>query len=361
MYELAVPTLNSNDTTYILIEWLFDDGDLVPAGAEVATVETSKAAEGLVCEEGGILRREVQATRECRPGDILARLFRDQEEQRRFATPTREEASEPALVVTEPARRLIEQHGLDLDLFRSAGHRVVGRADVQRLLDASVGARSVPDRGQRAVARMVTIAHRTIPTAHAMVAVTVDSALEFLSRCSIEQGIRVRLPELLIEAVAGLFERYPMFFAEAHEDGEFTAAAEPGIGVTVDVGRGLAMPVVRGAALASLPSIAEALVAFREAALRGRFTEADLAGGNLGISLPAGDVIQVQPLVLPGRACMLALGATQVVPHLQPDGRVVARHVVNLSAAYDHRLVNGRDAAGFLGELKHALESPTCP
>jgi 2-oxoglutarate dehydrogenase E2 component (dihydrolipoamide succinyltransferase) len=355
MYELAVPTLNSNDTTYVLTEWLFEDGDAVPAGAEVAVVETSKAAEGLVCAEGGILRREVRTGRECRPGEVLARLFGDEEERRRFTAALPEQTAQPDLVVTEPARRLIERHGLDPDLFRRTGRTVVGRADVERVLGERAGTATVAaaDRGQRAVARMVTLAHRTIPTAHATVAVTVDAALEYLAR----EGGRIRLPELLIRTVAASFERFPRFFAEGRDDGGYVPATEPGIGVTVDVGRGLAMPVVRGPALASLRTIADTLAAFRETALRGRFTEAELAGGNIGISLPAGDVIQVRPLVLPGHSCMLALGATQVVAQVDADGRVVARHVVHLSAAYDHRLVNGRDAAMFLGHLKRGLES----
>jgi 2-oxoglutarate dehydrogenase E2 component (dihydrolipoamide succinyltransferase) len=61
---------------------------------------------------------------------------------------------------------------------------------------------------------------------------------------------------------------------------------------------------------------------------------------------------------MPGHACMVSLGATQAVPHLTAEGRLVTRHVVHLGLAYDHRLVNGRDAARFLTDLKHAFESP---
>jgi 2-oxoglutarate dehydrogenase E2 component (dihydrolipoamide succinyltransferase) len=364
MYELAVPKLNSNDVSYVLTEWFYADGDLVPLGAEVALVETSKAAEGLACEEGGILLRETKVAQECRPGEVIARLFRDEQERDAFvarapAKPIGTVAAE--LVISEPAMRMIEHHGLDPAALRRCGRKVIGRADVQRLLDERAGARPrrhVPSRSQRAVAEMVTLAHRTIPAAHATVNIAVNAALESLREYSEREGIPVRLPELLIRSVADMFGRYPLFFATTHDDGEVTLAVEARVGVTIDVGRGLTVPVVDGAAVTSLKRIAETLARFREAALRGRFTEQDLTGSNIGISLPAGEVVLVQPLILPGQVCMLSLGAAQVVPYLEPDGRLTARQVAHLGLAYDHRLINGRDAAKFLGEVKHSFESP---
>jgi 2-oxoglutarate dehydrogenase E2 component (dihydrolipoamide succinyltransferase) len=352
MYELTVPTLNSNDASYVLTDWLFDDGDLVPVGAEVAVIETSKAAEGLVCEAAGILRRETMASRECRPGQVVARLFDDADERDAWAARVAAEPDDPTppeLVLTEPARLLAERHGLDLERLRGIGQRVVDRAAVQRLLDDGGDGR--PDRGQEAVARTVTIAHHTIPAAHATVTVAVDAALAALARYGEREGTPVRLPELLIRAVADLLPRHPKCCHPA-------PATEPGVAVTIDVGRGLTMPVVRGPALASLRTIADRLAGFRETALHGHFVEADLAGGTIGLSLPAGEVVLVQPLIQPGQAGMLWLGATQTVPHLEPDGRVVARRVVNVGLAYDHRVINGRDAALFLGDLKRALERP---
>jgi 2-oxoglutarate dehydrogenase E2 component (dihydrolipoamide succinyltransferase) len=190
------------------------------------------------------------------------------------------------------------------------------------------------------------------------VSIAVNAALESLREYSEREGIPVRLPELLIRSVADMFGRYPLFFATTHDDGEVTLAVEARVGVTIDVGRGLTVPVVDGAAVTSLKRIAETLARFREAALRGRFTEQDLTGSNIGISLPAGEVVLVQPLILPGQVCMLSLGAAQVVPYLEPDGRLTARQVAHLGLAYDHRLINGRAAAKFLGEVKHSFESP---
>jgi 2-oxoglutarate dehydrogenase E2 component (dihydrolipoamide succinyltransferase) len=368
VYELSVPRLNSNDGSYVLTEWFYADGDLVPGGAEVALIETSKATQGIACEEGGILLRVAKEAHECRPGEVIARLFRDETERAavRPQTPAREAEAEAKsdaadLVITEPARRLIEQHGLDLSALSHLGRRMIGRADVQRLLDGQRGAevtRYTPSREQRAVAETVSKAHRTIPAAHATVRVTVEGALKALREYGLREGITVRLPELVVRALAETFPRYPLFFATTHDDGEVSLAIEPRVGVTVDVGRGLTIPVVGAVDLASLRRIAEALTRFRVTALRGRFAETDLHGGNIAVSLPAGDVIFAQPLIPPGHACTLSLGAIQVGATFTTDSRVTLEQFVYLGLAYDHRLINGRDAAMFLGDVKQLIENP---
>jgi len=115
----------------------------------------------------------------------------------------------------------------------------------------------------------------------------------------------------------------------------------------------LYLPVVDAAAAKSLPGIADSLAAYRGKARQEQFTAADLADATIGVSLPAGDVLFVQPIVPPGLSCMVALGATHTLPY--PDG---LRRVAYLGLSYDHRLINGRDAAQFLGALKSAVESP---
>ncbi len=364
MYELSVPMFNSNDGSYVLTEWFYADGDEVPGGAEVALVETSKATQGIACDEGGILFRMAEEAHECRPGEVIARLFRDEAERASVKpqTPTQTATADaPDLVITEPARRLIEQHGIDLSALRSLGRRTIGRAEVQRVLDEQSGdggRQYTPSREQRAVAEIVSRAHRTIPAAHATVRVEVAGALKALGEYGQREGIRVRLPELVLRALAEAFANHPLFFATTSDDGEVSLATEPRIGVTVDVGRGLTTPVVGTSDLASLRGITQALAKFRETALRGRFSEADLRGGNIAVSLPAGDVIFAQPLIPPGQACIVSLGAVQVGATPASDSQVKAEQFVYLGLAYDHRLINGYDAAKFLGDVKQLIENP---
>ncbi len=74
--EVIVPKLNNNDTEYILLSWLIQDGKNVERDQAIAEVETSKAVEELSATVAGVLRHRVGEGVECRPGDIIAVLER---------------------------------------------------------------------------------------------------------------------------------------------------------------------------------------------------------------------------------------------------------------------------------------------
>ena len=287
------------------------------------------------------------------------RLFADERQRQDFLAahpPAAEVPAEP--LITEPARKLIEEHGIGLDDLRAIGKKLIGTADVQRLVERSERRVHRLSAGQLAVAEVVTTSHRTIPAAYGVVSVTVDDALAALRAYAEREKTAVHLPELLIRGLAGLVAEFPLFFAAFQEDGSAVLAGEARVGVTVDVGHGLVIPVLAGAQLSSPATIARAMTAYRGKALRQRFTGAELAGATVAVSLPAGDVLLAQPIVPPGLSCMVALGATHAVPDLDAAGGLVRRQVAYLGLSYDHRLINGRDAALFLGALKSAVESP---
>jgi 2-oxoglutarate dehydrogenase E2 component (dihydrolipoamide succinyltransferase) len=219
VHDLTIPKFNSNDATYVLTEWLFADGDVVPAGADVALVETSKATQELACDEGGILEHRLGIRQECKPGQVIGHLFADEAERRDGATRTAggEDATDPAEpVLTAPARELAERNGIPADALRALGRKVIRRTDVEELLAARPAAVEhvhVPSRGQRAVAEVVDRSHRTIPAAYAVVDVSVDHAVDELRRYGERTKVTAGLPELLVLVVAGLRERFPLPFA----------------------------------------------------------------------------------------------------------------------------------------------------
>ena len=405
MRELTVPKLNNNDDAYILVEWLFGDGDTVPAGAEVAVLETSKVAEDFVCEQGGVLQRLAAEKSECRPGDVIGLLFAtDEERQRHLAKPTGPDhpagtgaqpasESEPELIITAAARALMVERGVTSDQLRTLGKTVIKRSDVERLLtaapatpapaaaatpgagaataaaaptttDAAAAAASAStveiSRHQRAVAGVVSESHRTIPAAYALAKVEVSAALALTAEQARRSGHPVGLTELLIRTVARLRPQFPLCFARLSEDGATATVPEAShVAVTVDVGRGLFMPVVRDADTRSLASIAETLTDFRIKALRGGFREEEFADAGIAVSLNNDDgIVFAVPIVFPGTACMVTLGGVVEELGLGADGRPAPRRVCHVGLAYDHRLVNGREAMAFLQRVRTALQAP---
>jgi 2-oxoglutarate dehydrogenase E2 component (dihydrolipoamide succinyltransferase) len=369
--DIVVPKLNNNDTTYTLVDWLFADGQEVPAGEPVVVVETSKAAEELLCVEGGVLHQLLPVASECRPGEVIGRLFASEQERQHVLDGLAAETPpvEPAttLVITDAARELARRHGIDDDRLRGLGQSAIKSTDVERLiaedgrgaLDTGSDRRLLPiGRAQQAVADVVSESHSTIPAAFVLAKVEVDAALAAAREASERHGGMIGLPELLVKAVAGLHEGFPAFFASFAGDA-LAVVDPPRIGVTMDVGQGLSIPVLPDVRTMSLPDLAVALMDLRAKAVRGGFREHDFTGAAIVVTLNNDrGIVFATPIVFPGQTCMVSVGATMVELTLADDGSPRARRVAHVGVAYDHRAINGRDAARFLLQLRKALESP---
>jgi 2-oxoglutarate dehydrogenase E2 component (dihydrolipoamide succinyltransferase) len=355
MNDVAVPRLNTNDDSYVLVEWLVTDGQPVRAGDPVAVVETSKAAEELACAADGVVQRLLAVDSECRPGDVLARVFASEQERLRAGAGSAADADAAQPVLTDAARALAQEAGVSADALRALGKPIVRREDVAGLLAPGTPSPSAerpgPGRAQRAVAAVVAESHRTIPPAVAVMKVTVGAALETARTLTRRTRIMVGLPELLVKATAHRRPEFPEFFG---------AGQTADVGVTVDVGAGLFVPVVPDAERLSCADIADLMTDFRQRAGGGGFRPDELSGANIMVALHNDvDVVLAVPIVFPGQVAVLSLGGVYDEVFLDSAGQVNARRVTNLGLVYDHRIVNGRNAVRFLQAIKATLEQPT--
>jgi 2-oxoglutarate dehydrogenase E2 component (dihydrolipoamide succinyltransferase) len=352
--DILVPKLSNNDTEYILVEWAVEDGKPVRSGDPVVTLETSKAAEELVAEADGYVRHLVEAGAFVAPGQPIATLSSAPPQPAPDRPTTEVSAPDAAdVIITAPAQALLDELGIPRARAYELGITVVRRADVEALAD---GPRTQPlSRVQQAVGRAVSTSHATIPAAYTVVKMDVGRALAHAAELTRQVRRPIGLAEIFVAAVAGLHERFPLFFAAIDGDrARLSAAAH--VGVTVDLGNGLYVPVVRDPARLGMKELATRLMEFRVAALEARFRPEDLDGANITITLHTdADVCLAIPFVFPGQVCALAVTAPQPEVVLGEAGAVASRTVANIGLAYDHRLINGRDAAAFLNALKEDL------
>jgi pyruvate/2-oxoglutarate dehydrogenase complex dihydrolipoamide acyltransferase (E2) component len=338
---VPVPKLNNNDDEYVLTAWAVADGDAVGAGQAVADVETSKATEELVADADGMLRQLLPAGSTCRPGDVIARIV-----------PPSAAAGGPASASAgAPA---------DAAAPAPAGAPAAAPADgpAQAAPDGAAELH-VLSRVQRRVADVVSTSHREIPAAFVAARVLVDRASAAAVRRSAESGAELGLVELVVVALGRLQPRFPLLFGSLRPDGTVLVRETVSVGVTVDVGTGLSVPVLHDVARRSADEIADALTELRMRALRGRLTEQDLTGGSIAVSVNTDeDITLVQPIIPPGMVAAVSLtgGHEQVVANR--SGGFAVRRVVDVGLAHDHRVVNGREAAAFLLALKALLEEP---
>ncbi|MEO3763959.1 2-oxo acid dehydrogenase subunit E2 [Streptomyces sp. B8F3] len=382
MTEIRVPKLNNNDTEYTLVDWLVEEGKPVAEGDPVVVLETSKAAEELECAAEGTLHHAVPTGSTCAPGDVIGHVLAPGESLAPAAPePAAASASASAaaaVTITNPARAVMTELGVPEERVRALGVKVVRRTDVEQLAalirqeeqagaepagadDSAVDpalAHALPP-VQQAVGRSVVRSQQTIPAAYTVVKMDVGEAQRRASAAARRLRRLVGLPELLLTAVSRAHDAFPLFFARLVDDRTAVKSEAAHVGVTMDVGKGLFVPVVERASERSFEEIVEAVSGFRRTAMSGTFRESELSGGNITVTLHNdADVVAAVPFVFPGQVCALALAGPQQELVQDADDTVRVRTVANLGLAYDHRLLNGRDALLFLQRLKAQLEAP---
>src|SRR5690606_22717815 len=171
--------------------------------------------------------------------------------------------------------------------------------------------------------------------------------LEQRLRALAEQHGSVTLLELCIHEVAGLLPRWPELNAFYADRVAWTYRAAA-IGFAVNLGHGLKVPVVRGAARLSLREIAVSVRDLTLRYMRDELTVDDLTGGTFTITdLSNEGVVHFAPVVNERQGAILGIAAQRAGTR--------ARELV---LAFDHRLADGMGAARFLGALRERLEQP---
>jgi pyruvate dehydrogenase E2 component (dihydrolipoamide acetyltransferase) len=130
------------------------------------------------------------------------------------------------------------------------------------------------------------------------------------------------------------------------------------IGVAVDTGKGLVVPVVKQADCKSILQISEDITRLSGAARDGKLEVADLKGGTFSITNvgPLGGTALVPAINYPESA-ILGMGKVQQKPVVR-DGQIVIRNLLPLALSFDHRIADGADAARFVSEMIRHLSDP---
>lgn len=130
------------------------------------------------------------------------------------------------------------------------------------------------------------------------------------------------------------------------------------IGIAVGGKRGLVVPILRDADGLSFADIEKKIRDFGERAGSGKLTLEEITGGTFTISNGGvyGSLLST-PILNPPQSAVLGMHATKDRP-IVVDGEIVIRPMMNLALSYDHRIIDGREAVGFLKRIKTLLEDP---
>ncbi len=168
----------------------------------------------------------------------------------------------------------------------------------------------------------------------------------------------VTLTDLLIRAVSLTLADYPQFNATV-EDDTLTTYREHNIGVAVDTEDGLIVPVLEDVASRSIEDIASARATLMNDAVTGELSVPDLEGGTFTISnLGPFGVDSFTPIINPPQVAILGVNRIRDEPEIV-NGGLSSKQIMGFDLSFDHRAVDGADAARFLDTLSTYLQDPS--
>jgi 2-oxoisovalerate dehydrogenase E2 component (dihydrolipoyl transacylase) len=173
-----------------------------------------------------------------------------------------------------------------------------------------------------------------------------------------ERGHLTLLP-FLVRAITVAVPSFPMMNARFDDkNGIVTRCAAVHVGIATQTEGGLTVPVVRHAEARDLWSCAAEIARLAEAARTGKATREELSGSTITITSlgPLGGIVTT-PLINSPEVAIVGVNRIVERPVIR-SGAVVPRKMMNLSSSFDHRVVDGQQAAEFVQALRGSLECP---
>jgi 2-oxoglutarate dehydrogenase E2 component (dihydrolipoamide succinyltransferase) len=172
-----------------------------------------------------------------------------------------------------------------------------------------------------------------------------------------KHGVKLGFMSFFAKATVEALKRFPAINAEIRGN-DIIYRNYYDIGVAIGGGKGLVVPILRNVQLLSFAEIERRIGKFAELAKDNKLKPADLEGGTFTISNGGvyGSLLST-PIVNPPQSGILGLHSIQDRP-VARDGQVVIRPMMYIALTYDHRIVDGREAVGFLRTIKEVLEEP---
>ncbi|MFI1703442.1 2-oxoglutarate dehydrogenase, E2 component, dihydrolipoamide succinyltransferase [Streptomyces griseoruber] len=176
------------------------------------------------------------------------------------------------------------------------------------------------------------------------------------------EGVKLSPMPFFVKAAAQALKAHPVINAKINEaEGTITYFDSENVGIAVDSEKGLMTPVIKGAGDLNIAGIAKATADLAGKVRGNKITPDELSGATFTISNTGSRGALFDTIIVPpGQVAILGIGATVKRPAVieTAEGTVIGvRDMTYLTLSYDHRLVDGADAARYLTAVKSILEA----
>lgn len=414
MIEIKVPAFGESIQEVQIAQWLKKEGEWIEKDEEFVELESEKATQALPSPEAGVLQKHVLPNGAfAKVGEVIA-ILDPSGKPASGAVPSPPQAESVgatpiagnAAIVMPASARVLHENNLSADAVTPTGpgnrlqkedvlrHLANKPADMtpstsptsQPPIQAVVPVSQEPTRASTAVVTTSnlgdpsrseelrpmsmlrrTIANRLVEAQQTAALLTTFNEIDMQPVMELrskykdsfgeKHGVKLGFMSFFAKATVEALKRFPAINAEVRGN-DVVYRNYFDIGIAIGGGKGLIVPVLRNVERMSFAEVERTIGHFAALAKDNKIKPNDLEGGTFTISNGGvyGSLLST-PIVNPPQSGILGLHAIQDRP-IAVKGQVVIRPMMYIALTYDHRIVDGREAVGFLRTIKEVLEEP---
>jgi 2-oxoglutarate dehydrogenase E2 component (dihydrolipoamide succinyltransferase) len=390
--EIKAPTFPESVQDGTIAAWLKQPGEAVERDELIVEIETDKVVLEVVAPADGVVESQLFGEGDTiQSNEVIAVIAEGAAATApAAAAPVAETAEEATVtvgdkVLSPAARKLAAEKGVDPAAITGTGKGgLVTKEDVVNFkaapakaapakasapaaeLELPVGERTekrVPmTRMRKRIAERLLDASQSTAMLTTFNEVNMQPVMELRSKYKdqfekVNGGTRLGFMSFFVKAATEALKKYPAVNASI-DGSDIVYHGFQDVGVAVSTEKGLVVPCLRNAENMSMAQIENTI---RDLGIRGRdgkLTIEEMSGGTFTITNGGvfGSLIST-PILNPPQAAILGMHKIQDRP-MAENGQVVIRPMMYLALSYDHRLIDGKEAVGFLVTIKELLEDP---
>ncbi len=389
--DVKVPVLPESVADATLAVWHKKAGDFVNEGENLVDLETDKVMLEVPATASGTLKEIKMAEGSIVTAGMIIAII-----EAGAAAPVVAAASKPAEnedasdeALSPAVKRLVEENKLDINKIKGTGKGGrLTKEDIINYLDKKTTAPSVPapakaappvaaatplplgDRVEQRVPMTrlrMRIAERLLEAKNTTAMLTtfneinMKPVMELRARYKDQfektHGVRLGFMSFFVKAAVEALKKFPAVNASI-DGNDIIYHGYFDIGVAVSSPRGLVVPIIRDADQLSLAEIEKQIILFADKAKNGTLSVEEMTGGTFTVTNGGtfGSMMST-PIINPPQSGILGMHKTYDRP-IAVNGAVVIAPMMYVAHSYDHRIIDGKEAVGFLVAIKDAIEDP---
>jgi len=380
MYEIKMPRFGLTMESGFIEKWFKKEGEKVKEGEPLLEVSSEKITNEVVSPASGVLLKIMgKEKEEIKVGTVIAIIGEEGEiieenkekEEPKGILETKEKEEIPSIKVAPPerggrtkvsplAKRIAREKNLDLSQIKGTGpDGRIEKKDVLLYL-SSVSEKKVEFKIEKLSGLRRTIAERLSKSFHTAITLTNTTEVDFTEFKKLMKENKVSITSGLVFVLSKVLTELNKFNAHFDSDKEeLTIFNDINIGIAVDTEKGLMVPVIKNADKLSLKTISNQIKKLAGEARKGIISEDDIKGSTFTLTNLGMMRTEIfTPVINPPEVAILGIGRIIKKPVIVDEDKISIRELAYLSLSYDHKIIDGADAAKFLEKLAKLIENP---